>query len=84
MSLLLTALAQEDLQHWDNNDQLIAATIRHVLGALEQGKTLPAQQMRRLKFRDIFLVSIKIAPEHRLIFEAVGSDIIVHQCRFHY
>lgn len=84
MTLLLTSLAQEDLRHWDKNDQRIAQRVRRVLRNLEQGEAFPRQQMIRLKFQNIFLTSIKIAQEHRLIFETVGSDIVVHQCRFHY
>lgn len=84
MTLFLTSLAQEDLRHWEKNDQRIAQKVRRVLRDLEQGKAFPGQQMIRLTFRNIFLTSIKIAQEHRLIFEAVGSDIVVHQCRFHY
>jgi Txe/YoeB family toxin of Txe-Axe toxin-antitoxin module len=29
-------------------------------------------------------MSVKIAPEHRLVLETLGNDLIVHQCRFHY
>lgn len=84
MTVLLTSFAREDLRHWDKSDQRIAQKVRRVLRDLEQGKAFPKQQMIRLTFRSIFLMSIKIAHEHRLLFEAVGSDIIVHQCRLHY
>lgn len=84
MTVLLTLLAREDLRHWDKSDQRIAQKVRRVLRDLEQGKTCSKQQMICLTFRNIFLTSIKITQEHRLIFEVVGSEIIVHQCRLHY
>jgi toxin YoeB len=84
MKLRLSLQAQEDLDYWVSSDPELASRIRALLERLEQGQDLPALQQVNLKFREISLTSVKIAPEHRLVFEPSGEQILVHQCRFHY
>lgn len=84
MKLRLTRQAQEDLDYWESCDHELARRIRTLLKRLEQGLELPAHQWVNLKFGEISLTSVKIAPEHRLVFEPSGDQILVHQCRFHY
>ena len=84
MKLRLSLQAQEDLDYWVSCDPELARRIRALLERLEKGQDLPALQQVNLKFREISLTSVKIAPEHRLVFEPSGEQILVHQCRFHY
>jgi toxin YoeB len=62
----------------------MANRIRQLLRKLEQGLELPAHQQTQLKFGSLFLMSVKLSAEHRLVLEPLGEQIIVHQCRFHY
>ena len=84
MTLRPTSQAQEDLDYWVSCDPKLADRIKALLERLEQGLDLPAMQRINLKFGEISLTSVKIAPEHRLVFEPSGEQILVHQCRFHY
>lgn len=84
MKLRFTRQAQEDLDYWENCDPDLARRIQNLLKQLERGLELPAHQLVNLKFGEISLTSVKIAPEHRLVFEPSGEQILVHQCRFHY
>ena len=84
MTLLFTPAAKEDLDYWEQRDEPMANRIWQLLHKLEQGLALPAHQQTRLKFGSLFLMSLKLSAEHRLVFEPLGERIIVHQCRFHY
>ncbi|MEY3262544.1 MAG: hypothetical protein RL717_21 [Pseudomonadota bacterium] len=84
MTVLLTSLAQEDLDYWDQCDQHIAQRIRQLLDRLANGPALARHQQSALQFGSIFLSAVKITSEHRLIFESLGDKLIIHQCRFHY
>lgn len=83
MTVLLTSLAQEDLDYWDQCDQHIAQRIRQLLDRLANGPALARHQQSALQFGSIFLSAVKITSEHRLIFES-RDKLIIHQCRFHY
>lgn len=84
VTLLMTPQAQEDLSYWERHDLAIANRVRALLALLQQNQTFPAQQATQLKFGKLNLISVRIAPEHRLVIEPLGEQFIVHQCRFHY
>lgn len=84
MNVWLTPPAREDLDYWREAEPAIARRVEKLLDQLAAGEKLPGPAHTRLKFGLISLMSVKIAPEHRLVFEALGDDLIVHQCRFHY
>lgn len=84
LTLSLTQQAREDLDYWDRSDPELASRIRTLLLLLKQGLQLPVSQKTDLKFGDISLTSVKIAHEHRLVFEPSDNHILLHQCRFHY
>lgn len=84
MSVWLTPPAREDLDFWRENEPAMARRVEKLLDRLATGEKLPEQTHTRLKFGLISLMSVKIAPEHRLVLETLGNDLIVHQCRFHY
>lgn len=84
MKLLLTPYATEDLAYWHANDSLFADKIRRVLRKLRDGKPLPRLQIINLSLNLKGLIAIRLSAEHRIVFERLNDDIIVHQCRFHY
>lgn len=84
MTVWLTSHARADLEYWRQSDPTIAARVEKLLDRQVAGEKLPDLAYTRLEFGLISLMSIKIAPEHRLVLETLGSDLIVHQCRFHY
>lgn len=84
MSLWLTRHAREDLAYWRQSEPAMARRVEKLLDRLATDEKLPDLAHTRLEFGLVSLISIKIAPEHRLVFEALGDDLIVHQCRFHY
>ena len=84
IKLQMTQQAQEDLAYWEQHDQTMASSVLKLLGKPEQGHTFPAQQATQLKFGKLCLTSLKISTEHRLVFEPLGEQFVVHQCRFHY
>lgn len=84
MKLLLTPGAAEDLAYWQANDAAFAEKIRLVLHKLRQGESLPSHQVSALPLNLQGLSAVRISAEHRVVFERLHGDIIVHQCRFHY
>lgn len=84
MTVWLTSHAREDLEYWRQSAPAMADRVEKLLGHLAAGEKLPDLGNTRLEFGLISLMSIKIAPEHRLVLEKLGNDLIVHQCRFHY
>lgn len=84
LKLLMTSQAQEDLCYWEQHDRTIANRVRALLKTLEQGDTFTAQQATQLKFGELYLFTLQITTEHRLVVEPLGEQFIVHQCRFHY
>ncbi|AKZ63167.1 hypothetical protein F506_11215 [Herbaspirillum hiltneri N3] len=84
MKLLLTPGAAEDLDYWQANDAVFADRIRQILLRLKQGDALPSQQVTELPLAFKGLSAVRISAEHRIVFERLHGNIIVHQCRFHY
>lgn len=84
MTVWLTSHAREDLEYWRDSEPVMAERVEKLLDRLAAGEKLPDLAHTRLEFGLVPLMSIKIAPEHRLVLETLGDDLIVHQCRFHY
>lgn len=84
MTLWLTAHARDDLEYWRRVEPAIARRVEKLLDRLVSDGKLPDLASSRLEFGLVSLLSIKISPEHRLVLEALGEELIVHQCRFHY
>lgn len=84
MTVWVTSHAHEDLEYWRRSEPAMAQRVEKLLDRLAAGEKLPDLAHTRLEFGLVSLISIKIAPEHRLVLETLGDDLIVHQCRFHY
>ena len=84
MTLWLTAHARDDLEYWRRVEPAIARRVEKLLDRLVSDGKLPDLASSRLEFGLVSLLSFKISPEHRLVLEALGEELIVHQCRFHY
>ena len=84
MTVWLTSHAHEDLEYWRRSEPAMAQRVEKLLDRLAAGEKLPDLAHTQLEFGLVSLISIKIAPEHRLVLETLGDDLIVHQCRFHY
>jgi toxin YoeB len=82
--LLLTPGAVEDMEYWQSEDHRMVRKIGQILRGLEHGTSMSSQQITALRLKFPNLMSVKITPEHRVVFERLGDDIIVHQCRYHY
>jgi toxin YoeB len=84
MKLLLTPGAAEDLAYWQANDLGLASQIGQVLHKLKHQMPLPVHQVTVLPLAGAQLSAVKVSSEHRVVFERLRDEIIVHQCRFHY
>lgn len=84
MKLWLTSAANEDLAYWKANDPATLLRIEQMLRQLRNAEAIPAQLVTPLAIDYPSLLSVRISSEQRLVFERLGDDIIVHQCRYHY
>jgi toxin YoeB len=84
VKLLFTPGAAEDLRYWRSGEPEVAQRVEDVLQQLRNDTPLTLRLATSLKLPFPQLLSVKITPEHRLVFEQLGADIIVHQCRYHY
>lgn len=84
MRLWLTPFAAEDVAYWEANDPAVAHRIEQLFSQLKNGIIEPSHQFTSLALKYPPLLSVKITPEHRMVFERLGDGIIVHQCRHHY
>jgi toxin YoeB len=84
LKVLFTPGAAEDLAHWRAGDPAIARQIEDVLHELQHDTPLAIRLTTPLALHFPPLLSVKITSEHRLVYERLGRDIIVHQCRYHY
>jgi toxin YoeB len=80
----LTPLAAEDLAYWQSRDPKMGCRIELLLHQLAQNTTMLRHQITSLALRYPQLLSVKISPEDRVVFERLHDAIIVHQCRYHY
>jgi toxin YoeB len=80
----LTPLAAEDFAYWQDCDPAAACKLAQTLQQLAQRDSFSLHQITRLALRFPQLLSVRISPEHRVVFERLADDIIVHQCRYHY
>lgn len=83
MKLLLTPGAAEDLDFWQATDPEFAEKIRQILHKLKHDQPLPGHQITKLPLKLSGLSAIRVSAEHRIVFERLRDEIIVHQCRFH-
>ncbi len=84
MRVLLTPNAAQDLTHWRAADPALALRVEDVLRELQHDTQPAVRPATALLLKFPPLLSVKITSEHRLVYERLGRDIIVHQCRYHY
>jgi toxin YoeB len=80
----MTPMAAKDFAFWQDTDPVVAGRLTKTLSQLAQADAFPSHQITRLALRFPELMSVRITPEHRVVFERLADDIIVHQCRYHY
>mgnify|MGYP000514655917 CR=1 FL=1 len=84
MKVVFTKNAAEDLKFWQKSkpdyakkiNKLILAIITEPFAGI--GKPEPLRHDLAGKW------SRRIDKEHRLVYEVVGNQLIIHQCRYHY
>jgi len=84
MKITFSENAWEDYVSWQNEDkkmlkkinELIKDILRHPFEGI--GKPEP------LKFDLKGFWSRRIDREHRLVYQAIESDLLIYSCRFHY
>jgi toxin YoeB len=84
VKIWLTPVAAEDVAYWRSANPAMACRIEHILQQLTHAASLPRHQITPLALSFPPLLSVKISPEHRVVFERLRDAIVVHQCRYHY
>ena len=76
--------ALDDLAHWVRTEPRIAARAIDLIEAALRDPFGGIGKPEPLKFRSDKVWSRRITREHRLVYRATDTEIIVLACRFHY
>lgn len=84
MNICWTANAWEDYQYWQKNDPKKISRINELI---KESKRTPFKGIGKpepLKGNLAGFWSRRIDSEHRLVYKANATEIIIIQCRYHY
>ncbi|MDA8033711.1 MAG: Txe/YoeB family addiction module toxin [Actinomycetota bacterium] len=84
MRLVFTPRGWEDYRHWQSADRHKLGRINRLIGEALRDPAGGIGKPEPLKQALAGLWSRRIDDEHRLVYQVVGDDLIVHQARYHY
>jgi toxin YoeB len=79
-----TKTAASDVKYWQNSKPEYIKKIKNLLADIKETPYQGLGKPEALLYELSGLWSRRISREHRLIYEVVDNNIIVHQCRYHY
>lgn len=84
MNKVFTDIAWEDYLYWQTTDKKILKKINELLKDIERNGNEGLGKPEPLKHELEGFWSRRITLEHRLIYQVVGENINIVQCRGHY
>lgn len=84
MRLVFTPHGWEDYIHWQTADRQKLKRINRLIGEALRDPAAGIGKPEPLKQALAGLWSRRIDDEHRLVYQVVDDDLIVHQARYHY
>lgn len=84
MRLVFTPRGWEDYTHWQSADRQKLKRINRLIQEALRDPVSGVGKPESLKQALAGLWSRRIDEEHRLVYQVVGDDLIVHQARYHY
>lgn len=84
MRLVFTPRGWEDHPHWQSADRQKLKRISRLISESLRNPAAGIGKPEPLKQALAGLSSRRIDDEHRLVYQVVGDDLIVHQARYHY
>lgn len=84
MRLVFTPRGREDDTHWQSADRQKLKRINRLIQEALRDPVSGVGKPESLKQALAGLWSRRIDEEHRLVYQVVGDDLIVHQARYHY
>lgn len=84
MRLVFTLRGWEDYTYWRSTDRQKLKRINRLIGDAMRDPAAGIGKPEPLKQTLAGLWSRRIDDEHRLVYQVVGDNLIVHQARYHY
>lgn len=84
MKVAFTQKGLEDYTFWSESDRKITKKINSLLKEIVRSPFKGTGKPEPLKGSLSGLWSRRITREHRLVYEVIDEEVIIHQCRYHY
>lgn len=84
MRLVFTPRGWEDYTYWQTADRQKLKRVNRLIGEALRDPVTGIGKPEPLRQALAGLWSRRIDDEHRLVYQVVGDDLIVHQARYHY
>jgi len=84
MKITFSKNAWEDYVYWQREDRKILRKINTLIKDIQRTPIDGIGKPEPLKFDLAGFRSRRIHLEHRLVYQAEGTDILILACRFHY
>ncbi len=84
MKIVFSKIAWEDYVSWQKDDKKVVKKINELIKDIERNPFKGKGKPEALRFDLAGLWSRRITREHRLVYKAVGDEILIYSCRYHY
>lgn len=84
MKITFSENAWEDYISWQNEDKKMLKKINELIKDIQRNPFEGIGKPEPLKFDLKGFWSRRIDREHRIVYQAIESDLLIYSCRFHY
>jgi toxin YoeB len=84
MKITFSKIAWEDYVSWQSEDKRILKKINELIKDIQRTPYEGMGKPEPLKYDLAGLWSRRIDREHRLVYQANESEILIYSCRYHY
>jgi toxin YoeB len=84
MKVTFSEIAWEDYLSWEKEDKKMLKKINELIKDIQRHPFEGIGKPEPLKFDLRGFWSRRIDREHRLVYQMVANELVIHSCRFHY
>ena len=81
--IIFSKNAWDDYTSWQDEDKKMLRRINALIKDIQSNPTERIGKPEPLKYDLAGLWSRRIDREHRLVYQVVGSDLLIYSCRYH-
>ena len=84
LELVITKKALSELKYWQETKPKIYKKILNIIHKTRLEPFSGLNKPEPLRYELSGCWSKRINKEHRIVYQVVGAQLIIHQCRYHY